>query len=92
MQQLLAYFSLLWSGKTTLKKIKGCISYTEEPLQINFALVSLKIQILCRCFLRVFLRTSVEFREKLQSSSLLIGAKTFEQWEHRNGAEGSVRK
>lgn len=59
MQQLLAYFSLLWSGKTTLKKIKGCISCTEEPLQINFALVSLKIQILCRCFLRVFLRTSV---------------------------------
>lgn len=32
------------------------------------------------------------FREKLQSSSLLIGAKTFEQWEHRNGAEGSVRQ
>lgn len=41
MQQLLAYFSLLWSGKTTLKKIKRCISCTEEPLQINFALVSL---------------------------------------------------
>lgn len=35
MQQLLAYFSLLWSGKTTLKKIKGCISCTEEPLQTS---------------------------------------------------------